>query len=437
MSESVGSAELVHSDRHPTGLYVLFLTEMWERFSYYGMRTVLIYYMIKQLMYAQERASHIYGLYTAFVYLTPLIGGFVADRYFGQRKTVIFGGIVMAIGQFCLISESLFYTGLILLIIGNGAFKPNVSTQVGLLYKHGDHRRDRAYSIYYVGVNLGAWLAGIVCGWLGKNFGWTYGFGAAGVGMITGLIIYILGQKHLAPDNVMLKKAGTIAKEDKPLTGEDMSKIWGLVAICAMTIIFWAIYEQQGNTMALWADANTDRMILGWEMPAGWFQSFNPSMIFLFTPLITSLWRWQDKRGREPSSVGKMTIGCFILGISFLVMIPAAWSFNEAGKVSILWLAASTAILTIGELYLSPVGLSLVTKIAPAKLVSMMMGMWFVSSFFGNYLAGFLGMFWEKMPKEVYFLMLAALGFGAGLMMLAVLKPLKRAIAHGKERVDV
>lgn len=434
----MGAGPAVVSKRHPAGLYVLFFTEMWERFSYYGMRAILIYYMTKHLLFSQERSSHIYGLYTGLVYFTPFFGGLLADRVLGKRRAVILGAILMAIGEFMLMSRGLFFPALFLLILGNGCFKPNISTQVGGLYEQGDHRRDRAFSIFYVGINVGAFFSPLVCGTLGELYGWHWGFGAAGVGMVMGLIIYLLGQRYLAPDNVMKRAAGAAPKAHDPLTHDEKSKIGALVVLCLFTIIFWGVYEQQGNTLALWSDTNTDRFILGWEMPASWLQSFNPAMIFLFTPFITALWSRQARRGREPSSIAKMAFGCIILGASFLVMIPAAWAYASQGKASLMWLIVCTFLLTIGELYLSPVGLSLVTKLAPVRMVSMLMGVWFLSSFGGNYLNGFLGTFWEKMPKETYFLMLAALSFGAGLGIFAVLRPLKRAIGHGhEETVDV
>ncbi|MFH0799097.1 MAG: peptide MFS transporter [Pseudomonadota bacterium] len=424
---------------HPKGLYVLFFTEMWERFCYYGMRTILVYYMTKSLLFSQEKSSQIYGLYTGLTYFMALFGGILADRVIGQRKAVILGGALMAVGEFMLMSKSLFFPGLFFLILGVGALKPNISTQVGSLYAQGDHRRDRAFSIFYVGINVGAFISPLICGTIGELYGWNYGFGAAGLGMILGLIIYLCGQKYLAPDNTMKKKAaGEAAKKAGPMAHDDKSKIVALLVLCLFNIVFWAIYEQQGNTLALWMDANTNRHIFGWEMPATWFQSFNPIMIFAFTPLLTMFWARQAKRGKEPSSIAKMAIGCILGGLSFLVLIPAAGAYADHGSASVLWLVLNTAILTFGELYLSPIGLSLVTKIAPIRMVSMFMGLWFFAMFGGNYLCGFLGTFWEKMPKSDFFLMLALLSCGAGLGIFTVLKPLKKAIGHGhEETVDV
>jgi POT family proton-dependent oligopeptide transporter len=443
---------------HPKGLYVLFFTEMWERMSYYGMRALLVLYMTDYL-FKPERAqevlgfnavrgvleaifgplaiqplsSQIYGLYTGFVYATPILGGILADRILGQRKTVVLGGIIMAIGHFLMASERLFFPALLLLVIGNGAFKPNLSTQVGLLYAPGDPRRDRAYMFYYVGINLGAFMAPLICGTLGQKVGWHYGFGAAGVGMILGLILYVLGQKHLAPDNLSKKPEKVDGKEVEktPLTEEERKRILALVVLCAINVVFWAVYEQQGNTMQIWADKQTNWTFFGLQIPSTWFQSFNPAMIFAFTPLLSMLWASQAKKGTEPSSVMKMAYGCSIIGISFVVMILAAQMIGPTGKGSVLWLLACTGMLTIGELYLSPVGLSLVTKLAPARMVSMLMGMWFLSNFFGNYLSGYIGTFYEKWPKERFFLVLTLLGVGAGLAIFGINKWLRRIMgAH-------
>jgi proton-dependent oligopeptide transporter, POT family len=413
---------------HPKGLAVLFLTEMWERFSYYGMRALLVYYMIKQLMFTQAEASQIYGLYTGLVYLTPFFGGILADRVIGQRRAVILGAALMAIGHFLMAFQSLFFPALLFLILGNGAFKPNISTQVGNLYAPGDPRRDRAFSIFYVGINLGAFFSPLVCGTLGELYGWHYGFSAAGVGMVAGLLIYLRGQAWLAPDNLMIRKRA----EDRALptiTSQEKGRVWSLVAICLISVAFWAAYEQQGNTIALWADTNTNRYIFGWEFPASWFQALNPAFVFLLTPMITFFWTRQSSKRKEPSAVSKMAIGCFLLASGFVVMVPAAWLYAaDSTPVSMLWLVLFTLLGTVGELYLSPVGLSLVTKLSPARMVSMMMGVWFLSAFVGNYAAGFLGIYWELIPKDMFFLMIAAISAAAGLAIALILKPLKRAM---------
>jgi POT family proton-dependent oligopeptide transporter len=422
------TAKGIRRPRHPTGLYVLFFTEMWERFSYYGMRSLLVFYMIKHLQFTQAQSSQIYGLYTGFVYFTPLFGGIIADRWLGQRRSVIIGAVLMAIGHFFMAFESLFFPGLIFLILGNGAFKPNTSTQVGALYPPGDPRRDRAFSIFYMGVNLGAFFSPLICGTLGQKIGYHWGFAAAGVGMLIALITYLLGQKHLAPDLIMQKKAAKQPRSSAPMTHGDWLKIGAIFGMMALNIVFWSVYEQQGNTMALWADADTDRIFFGWEMPASWFQSFNPLMIFLLIPLLNMFWGWQSHHKKEPSSIAKMGIGCLLLAAAFLILLIPAAQLAVHPKASLGWLAACIFVLTLGEIYISPIGLSLVSKLAPARIVSMMMGVWLLSSFFGNYLSGYLGTFWEKMPKEMFFLLMSALAFSAGLAFFAFLRPLKKAM---------
>jgi POT family proton-dependent oligopeptide transporter len=440
---------------HPAGLFVLFFTEMWERFSYYGMRALLVLYMINYLiknvqsgtthvfgflslqhglesvygpLNIQPLASLIYGLYTAFVYFTPFFGGMLADRVLGQRKTVVIGGILMAIGQFLLAAESMFLFGLVFLILGNGCFKPNISTQVGSLYPPGDPRRDRAFTIFYMGVNLGAFFSPLVCGTLGQVYGWSYGFAAAGVGMICGLVFYLWGSRFLAQDH--LTRAREAHVEKSSLTSKEWKGILGLIALAALNIVFWGVYEQQGNTIQVFADKNTDWHIFGREMPSTWFQAINPMFIFVLTPFLNMFWSSQSARGKEPGSVTKMAMGCVLLGAGFLPLMYVARGLGETERINFLWLVGSTLLYTIGELYLSPIGLSLVTKVAPASLVSMLMGMWFMSNFFGNYLTGYLGTFYEKMSHGSFFLLLAALGGAAGMAIFALRTPLRNAVGR-------
>jgi POT family proton-dependent oligopeptide transporter len=339
----------------------------------------------------------------------------------------------MAIGHFLMAVEGMFFPALIFLILGNGAFKPNISTQVGALYPQGDHRRDRAFSVFYMGINLGAFFSPLVCGTLGEKIGFHWGFAAAGVGMVVGLLVYLWGQKHLAPDLIMQKKGFNQRTSSERMTRQDCLKIGAIFVMMALSIVFWSVYEQQGNTMALWADTHTDRMIFGWEMPASWFQSFNPLMIFMFVPLLNIFWERRDRRGKEPSSIAKMGTGCILLATAFLILIPPARELAINPRASLWWLAGCSFVLTIGEIHFSPIGLSLVTKLAPARIVSMMMGVWFLSSFFGNYLSGYLGTFWEKMSKEHFFLLMFALSFTAGLAFFRLLKPLKKATGQGEQ----
>ena len=435
---------------HPKGLTFLFTTEMWERFSYYGMRALLVLYMTKYLLLpghaagvvglagvksslaaifgpldVQPLSSQIYGFYTALVYLTPIFGGLLADRVLGQRRTVVIGAILMAIGHFMMAVEQLFLVALLALILGSGAFKPNISTQVGGLYAPGDRRRDRAYSIFYVGINVGAFLAPLVCGTLGEAAGWHYGFAAAGVGMLIGLSIYLYAMPLLPADE--LQKAKAAHAVSRPLDRGEWRGVIAILVLFIPTTLFWATYEQGGNTIVLWADANTDRVVsllgLAVEIPTTWFLAFNPFMIFAFTPFVVALWTRQAARGSEPSTISKMALGCFLVAVSYLIMAAAAWHAG-AGMASWLWLFAYFVVITVGELYLSPIGLSLVTKLAPARSLSMMMGVWLATSFIGNFLAGWLGSFWSRMEKPEFFLLIAAIAALAGVAIFAVRWPL-------------
>jgi proton-dependent oligopeptide transporter, POT family len=437
---------------HPRALTFLFATEMWERFSYYGMKALLVLYMVKYLLLpgradnviglatfrsalewmfgplaVQPFASHIYGFYTGLVYLTPLFGGIIADRLLGQHRTIVLGAALMAIGHFMMAFEPLFLFALTMLILGNGAFKPNMSAQVGGLYAPGDRRRDRAYSIFYVGINLGAFLAPLVCGTLGEEVGWHYGFTAAGVGMTIALAVYLYAMPSLPPDELHKAKAAGI--ERRPLDRDEWRSVLALLVLFVPTTFFWATYEQQGNTIALWADDYTDRSIdlIVWrgEIPTTWFQAFNPFMIFAFTPFIVALWAWQARRGSEPSTVVKMSLGCFGVAIANLIMVGAAWQSAGAPDASWLWLLGYFVVITIGELYLSPIGLSLVSKVSPTRIVSMMMGVWLATSFTGNFIAGWLGSFWSSMDKMMFFLMIAGIATLAGAAILAFDRPLR------------
>ena len=481
---------------HPRGLFVLFMTEMWERMSYYGMRSLLVLYMVQHLfirpdvgqkvlgfaalkgaletafgpMATQALSSQVYGLYTGFVYFTPFFGGMLADRLLGRRKAVIVGGTLMAIGHFLMAVENLFLPALLFLILGNGAFKPNISTQVGKLYPPGDPRRDSAFSIFYVGINVGAFLAPLICGTLGQKVGWHWGFAAAGVGMVLGLINYLLNQDKLPqePPPTQSTKApilGTAAfilgiplgicallwlftlPKAIPaalaavvlavivwwiarLKGDERPRVIAICVSCFIVAAFWAVYEQQGNTLQLWADGNTHwPTILGFTIPSTWYQAFNPFMIWFVTPVLTSFWAWQAQSKREPSSLTKMAIGCVLLGLGFVVMIIASAGIAPDARRSIIWLVGSTLIYTVGELYLSPIGLSFVTKVSPARIVSMMMGVWFLANFIGNYMTGYLGTFWEKMPHQQFFTLLLSIGVIAGIILFAISRPLDKIVA--------
>jgi proton-dependent oligopeptide transporter, POT family len=461
LADSVQSSQPVSTRRelfgHPRGLTFLFTTEMWERFSYYGMRSLLVLYMTKFLLLSdhsgdviglaslkraleaifgpldvQPLSSQIWGLYTGLVYFTPIFGGLLADRVLGQRRTVVMGAVLMAFGHFMMASERLFLFALLALILGSGCFKPNISTQVGGLYAPGDPRRDRAYSIFYVGINLGAFLAPLVCGTLGEGVGWHYGFAAAGVGMVIGLCIYLYALPLLPTDEMHKAQALQLAR--KPLDRDERRAVFALLVLFVPNTLFWAAYEQMGNTIILWADAYTDRSLdplhlfeSGAQIPTTWFLAVNPFMIFAFTPFVVALWARQAARGTEPSTITKMAYGCFGVAAAYLIMVAAALyagaaggsgATGAAGKASWLWLFAYFVVITLGELYLSPVGLSFVTKVAPARLISLLMGVWLATSFTGGFLSGYIGSFWSRMGKPEFFLLVAGVAAIAGVMIV-------------------
>jgi len=436
---------------HPIGLTVLFGTEMWERFSYYGMRAILILYLTNFLLLqplagtvagygaikglfesftgplnVQQFASMIYGTYTGLVYFTPFVGGIIADRWLGQRYTVIVGAITMAAAEFTLMVPQLFFLGLFLLIVGNGFFKPNISTQVGNLYAPTDSRIDRAYSIFYVGINVGAFFSPLVAGTLAEDVGYHWGFFSAGIGMLAGMLIYLFGLKTLPADRVARLKAHTETK--KPMDAQDWKAVTALILLCIPTTFFWATYEQQGNTISLWAQDFTDRRlvpgIIDWQIPVTWFQAFNPFLIVALTPLIVTLWASQNKKGSEPSTVTKMAIGFILLAASYVIMAIAAYA-SPGGHASWLWLLGFFTMITLGELYLSPIGLALVARVAPPQILSMMMGLWLATSFTGNLIQGYIGTYFSIMNKVDFFLLCAGIGAAAGVVTWAFNYPLK------------
>lgn len=437
---------------HPRGLTVLFGTEMWERFSYYGMRALLVLYLTKYLLLSprvehvlfypqvkgfyeglvghaltpQPLSSLIYGTYTGLIYLTPLLGGWVADRFIGQRYTAMIGILTMALGHFMMASEALLFPALALLIFGGGFFKTNTTAQVGMLYHAGDERRDRAYSIFYVGVNVGAFIAPLVAGTLGETVGWHYGFGAAGVGMLIALGFYVWGWKDLPREGerTRLEKAPR-----KPLNREEWLSVGALCILVLPLTLWWACYEQQGNIIALYADANTDRRLIpgliDWQIPVTWFQAFNPFMIFAFTPVLLSLWTRQARTLKEPNSMYKIVIGCVLLAVSYVLIAAISWMAGDA-HIHWIWLAAYFAVITTGEVYLSPISQSLYSKVAPLRIASMMMAVNFLPNFLGGgFLQGWLGTYWEGMSHPTFFLMIAALGAVSAVMVWAMEKPLR------------
>lgn len=448
---------------HPKGLYVLFATEFWERFSYYGMRAIFVLFMTKMLFgtdqAGKDLSSNIYGSYTGLVYLTPLIGGYVADRYWGNRKSIFVGGLLMAFGQFIMfLSGTLahsadkgpaitaMWTGLSLLIFGNGFFKPNISTMVGQLYTAQDNsKKDSAYTIFYMGINAGAFVAPLVCGYLGENVDFRWGFLAAGLGMLLSLVIFYFtkdkyvvsptgeqlgvepnklkdsgisetGKSGFSNTQVLVLIISVVAAitliykvlgvdfwgsaiygmtlclpfailTDRSLTAIEKSRLWVIVIIMIFVIFFWMCFEQAGASLTFFADEQTNRNVLGWEMPASYFQSFNAGFIVLLAPIFAGLWGKLAKRGIEPPAPMKQSMGLGLLALGFL-FISFGTTGDPAIKVSILWLTGLYFLHTVGELFLSPIGLSMVNKLAPGRFTSLMMGIWFMAIATGNKLAG-------------------------------------------------
>ncbi|MCE9844280.1 peptide MFS transporter [Vibrio antiquarius] len=436
---------------HPRGLFLLFGTELWERFSYYAMRAILVLYLTDTTMngglgWSTKDALDLYGIYTGLVYITPLIGGYLADNYLGQRRSILLGGALMAIGQFTLAlpadalgigSLHSFYLGLGLLITGNGLFKPNISTMVGDLYKEGDNRRDGAFTIFYMGINLGALLAGVVSGSVTTSYGWKAGFVAAGVGMIIGLVMQMvlaqswlgdIGREPAAKRDLSNKNSTT----KQPLTKEEVNRLKVILVMSLFTIVFWAGFEQAGGLMNIYTQQYTDRMIGGFEVPAAWFQSLNPFFIITLAPVLAVLWVKLGKR--EPTSPVKFAMALFFLAIGFLCMVGAV--LEQGGdttvKTSMLWLVGAFFFHTLGELCLSPIGLSLVTKLAPLRLASLMMGAWFGCNAIANYVAGYVGSHVGELGAMAIFSGIAVSATVSGVILLLFSNTLVRWM-HGAE----
>jgi POT family proton-dependent oligopeptide transporter len=467
---------------HPRGLSTLFFTEMWERFSYYGMRALLILFMTATvekggLGFPTSKAGAVYGLYTAMVFLLSLPGGWIADRITGQRRAVLYGGVIIALGHFSMAIPRLdtFYLGLVLIVIGTGLLKPNVSTMVGALYSEDDARRDAGFSIFYMGINLGAMIAPLVCGYLGENINWHYGFAAAGVGMTIGLIQYVLDSKYLgaagidrtgtagdlrlfrlglivggvlAVAAVVLTFTGTIS-----LTAEQISNVFGIVLIAIVVLffawlvtakgystverkrfwailvlfiassLFWSAFEQAGSTLNLFAERNTN--LHAWDFSlwglfrASYFQALNSVFIIALAPVFA--WIWIALRQREPSSTAKFSIGLVFVGLGFAILIPVA----GGSTVSPWWLTLTYLLHTIGELCLSPVGLSAMTKLAPARIGGLIMGVWFLSISVGDYIGGRLASVYEVFPLPELFGIVAGFCIVVGLLLVLLLRPMK------------
>lgn len=518
--------------RHPPGLFLLFIVEMWERFSYYGMRALLVLYLISEMNptpdpetgfmnpgrgWSEPAAYKLYGLYTGMAYLLPVVGGFIADRILGTHRSMLLGGSIIALGHVVLAVSgfgdlahndagmALFITGLALIILGTGYFKPTVSVMVGQLYRPGDPRRDGGFSIFYMGINVGAFICAFVCGTLGEKVGWHWGFGSAAVGMVLGLIAYVFGKPHflrgigdppprgrrhhvplLAVITLALSGLVGVAYHAGVFGMLDGAQSWlmdvkfanwfvplavialvlggsawlvrtqpiidrGPVACILIFILFnaffWIAFEQAGSTLNVFALNNTERVIFGHEVPASWFQSLNPLFIIVFAPLFAFLWGWLGTRNKNPSQAGKIGLGLILLGMGYVFMVFGAMGVSEGVKVSAMWLLMTYFFHTMGELCLSPTGLSFVTKAAPVRLVSFLMGAWFLSSFVANYGGGLVAAQVEKIERgettlwwsdwfdagsrAPFFMLFVVTSIGAGLLILLLAPMLNKAL-HGR-----
>jgi len=421
----------------PRGLTILFLTEMWEKFSFYGMRALLVYYMTRQLMFDQQRASLVYGLYTAFVFLTPILGGLIADRWLGRRRAVILGGSIMALGHFMMAFDCQFYLALGVIALGNGLFLPSLPSQISGLYAPDDPRRGSAYNVYYVGINLGAFLAPLVCGTLGEIYGWHWGFGAAGIGMLAGLCIYIAGQRHLPPEP---ERTAPLDVSDGPGKDELRRRFILLGAVGLAVVVFRAAYEQTGNTLALWIDTSVDRGLgLAWSIPSTWFQSLNPLLVFLLSPFVVAYFIRRARRGREASPLKKMALGALVVAGAYLMLAAlSASTETSGGQIGWPWVLVFFLLLTAGELFILPVGLGLFGRMAPPRMAATLIAAWFFAAFFGNLLAGLAGATWTQMGPTLFFLMMGAIAaLSGGLLRLldAPMRQIELAPPEGSKMV--
>jgi POT family proton-dependent oligopeptide transporter len=399
----------------PRGLTILFLTNMWEQFSYYGMRALLVYYMTKQLLISQEHSSFIYGAYTAFAYFTPIVGGAIADRYLGKKLAVIIGASTMAAGHFMMAFEPLFYVALATIAVGNGLFLPSLPSQINDLYGPDDPRRGWAYNVYYVGVNVGGFLAPLICGTLGEVYGWHYGFGAAGVGMLAGLIIYLAGQRYLPTGNTPATIVPPASAIEHGASNRDTYLL--LLGVGLSVTVFRGAYEQVGNTMALWIEG-VDRTLGSFVIPMTWFQSLNPLLVIVMTPFLLARWKRKAAAGSEHSPLQKMALGAAIVGSSYALI--AAASVLYPGGAHWVWVAAFFVVMTLGELYILPTGLGLFARLAPPKFGATTVAAWYLAIFAGSITAGYVGSWYSHLSPPVYFLLLTGIALIAAAMLLGL-----------------
>ena len=431
---------------HPIGLFVLFFTEMWERFSYYGMRAILVLYLVAEtteinpgLGWTKGEALSLYGWYTMMVYVMSVPGGYLADKFLGQRKSVTIGGVLLLIGHSVLAVENLtaFYAGLIFIVLGVGMLKPNISTMVGGLYKQGDVRRDKGFTIFYIGINLGAFLSSLVVGYVGETYGWHYGFGLAGIGMAFGVAQYVWGQKYLSHvGNFLGASSQTSEVMDAPLTKIEKDRIVVLLISFLLVILFWGAFEQAGGLMNIYTMEKTDRLIGDWMVPASWFQSINAMFIIFFGSAVAGYWANRKLKGKTSTSLFKMIIGLIVMGTGFFFMTAATAEYEATGSSAMYWLVLAYLFHTIGELCLSPVALSYITKLAPMKYASIMMGVYFAMTGFGSKLAGLLGEWSQSLGEMTIFTGIAATSVGVGVLVLLLRNRLE-PLTHGIEDEEV
>ncbi|MDA9211256.1 peptide MFS transporter [Methylophilaceae bacterium] len=462
--------------KNPNSLTTLFFTEMWERFSYYGMRALLVLYLVNSLNYSDTDALHIYAIYTGLVYLTPIIGGYLADRYLGTQKAIFIGGITMMLGHFLMAFPNLLYLAMGLLIIGNGYFKPNISTLLGRLYKPNDLRRDSGFSFFYVGINLGAFLAPLIVGYIGETINWHYGFAIAGIGMFAGLIQFYIGQNKLIEEDtskqtkklnfsdwrsilffsfinipfillifelnnfinlyiyeiLILSFAYIIIlfrnkKSKMNLISNDIKKILYIGILSLFVIFFWIGFEQAGGSLTLYANNSVDRNLFGFIIPASFFQSINPLIIILLGPLIANFWLRIDNSKYKINTSQKMGLGLILLSCGFFLIMNV--NNTSTSSISLWWLVGVYFLHTLGELCLSPIGLSMVTKVSPKKIASLMMGFWFLSSAIANYSAGKLPIILQSNNMDL-FTFLTVISFIAGILLIIIAPFMEKLIKN-------
>ena len=428
---------------HPYGLYVLFFTELWERFSYYGMRALLVLFLISETTsdnpgygWTESEAIYLYGWYTMLVYVAGIPGGWLADKVLGQKKTVMLGGALLVLGHSILAIDNItaFYTGLGFIILGVGGLKPNISTMVGGLYRSDDNRRDIGFKIFYMGINIGAFLSAIIIGGIGEVYGWHYGFGLAGIGMLLGQIVFMWGQKYLVGigDYIGKQDNPDSEKMNKPLTSIEKDRVKVLLLSFLIVVVFWGAFEQAGGLMNIYAFEKTNRVIssINFEVPATWFQSLNAGFIVLFAVAVGKFWAWWKSLGRESALLFQMAVGVIIMALGFAVMSEAALEFERNGSSAMYYLVLAYLLHTLGELCTSPTAMALITKLAPVKYASIMMGTYFACTGFGNKLAAELGEWAQTAGECEIFLGIFIFCTIFGLLVIALMKPLKR-LTHG------